>query len=152
LAPPVQSVGAMPKYLVAMLASLIATSAFAGPNNKKNKEEAAEPAPPPADDGAKKKKNKDKPAEAKPADPPPAAPPKGDLKPGQYVGKQVCLGSTTGATIDVTSSKTIGVANCQRELELVFAQKVCADKKGQKIEYSWQFADTTGKKSWSCPR
>jgi hypothetical protein len=129
--------------------------------NKDKKEEAPPAAPPPADAPKNKnKKNKDKKEEAPaapaapPAAPPPADAPKGDLKPGQGVGRRVCLGSTSGiGNIEVTSARTVGVATCNGELKRVFVEKgICKGKAARtKVEYGWQFADTTGKDTVSCP-
>ena len=127
-------------------------------NKNKDKQEAPAAPPtttPPAD--APKTKNKDKKKEEAPA-PPPAAPPaeapKGGLKPGQGVGRRVCLGSTSGiGNIEVTSARTVGVATCNGELKRVFIEKgICKGKAARtKVEYGWQFADTTGKDDVSCP-
>lgn len=124
-------------------------------NKNKDKEEAPPSAPPTAD--ASKNKNKDKKKDEPP--PPPAAPPpteapKGGLKPGQGVGRHVCLGSTSGiGNIEVTSARTVGVATCNGELKRVFVEKgICKGKAARtKVEYGWQFADTTGKDAVSCP-
>jgi hypothetical protein len=96
----------------------------------------------------KKKKGNDAPP------PPPAETGKGDLKPGQGVGRRVCLGSTGSVgNIEVTSNKTVGVATCNGELKRVFLEKgICkAQPKGAKVEYGWQFADTTGTDTVRCP-
>lgn len=100
---------------------------------------------------ADKKKNKGNDA---PPPPPPAETGKGDLKPGQGVGRRVCLGSTGSVgNIEVTSNKTVGVATCNGELKRVFLEKgICKSQpKGAKVEYGWQFADTTGLDTVRCP-
>lgn len=133
----------------AALAAPLAAPAFAG----KKKAEDAAPAPAPAEAKEGKKKNK----EAAPADPAPAAPAdpgKGALKPGQGVGRRICLGSTSGiGNIEVTSNKTVGVATCNGELRRAFLDKgICKGHKSRdKVEYGWQFADTTGTDTVSCP-
>jgi hypothetical protein len=127
------------------------------PKKNKNKHKQEAPAPPPQAE-APKNKNKDRKREEAPA-PPPAAPPqaeapKGGLKPGQGVGRRVCLGSTSGiGNIEVTSARTVGVATCNGELKRVFIEKgICKGKAARtKVEYGWQFADTTGKDNVSCP-
>ena len=123
-------------------------------NKNKDKQEEA-PAPPPQAE-APKTKNKDKKKEEAPppSAPPPSAPPQGGLKPGQGVGRRVCLGSTSGiGNIEVTSARTVGVATCNGELRRVFIEKgICKGKATRtKVEYGWQFADTTGKDDVSCP-
>ena len=134
-----------------------AAPAEQAPKKNKNKDKAEEaPAPPAAPaEAPKKNKNKDKEAAAEPAPPPPPADaPKGDLKPGQGVGRRVCLGSTGGVgNIEVTSARTVGVATCNGELRRVFLEKgICKGKAARtKVEYGWQFADTTGKDTVSCP-
>jgi len=133
------------------IVALLASPALA---QKKKKGDGGEAAPPaPAENAPKKDKKKDKPAEEAPP-PPPADAPKGDLKPGQAVGRRVCLGSTSGVgNIEVTSNKTVGVATCNGELRRVFLEKgICKGKTTRtKVEYGWQFADTTGKDTVSCP-
>jgi hypothetical protein len=135
--------------ILVALSTALAAPALAG----KKKGEDAAPAPAPAEAKEGKKKHK----EAAPADPAPAAPAdpgKGALKPGQGVGRRICLGSTSGVgNIEVTSAKTVGVATCNGELRRVFLEKgICKGHKSRdKVEYGWQFADTTGTDTVSCP-
>lgn len=134
------------------IVALLASPALA--QKKKNKgEDAAPPPEAPAESAPKKNKNKDRKDEA-PAAPPAAEAPKGNLKPGQGVGPRICLGSTSGiGNIDVSSKETVGVATCNGALKRVFLEKgICKGKaKLTKVEYGWQFADTTGKDHVSCP-
>ncbi|HEY5937420.1 MAG TPA: hypothetical protein VIU61_22395, partial [Kofleriaceae bacterium] len=123
-------------------------------NKNKDKQEAPAPPPPPTADASKNKNTDKKKDDAPPPAPPPAEAPKGDLKPGQGVGRRVCLGSTSGiGNIEVTSARTVGVATCNGELRRVFLEKgICKGKATRtKVEYGWQFADTTGKDDVSCP-
>jgi hypothetical protein len=99
----------------------------------------------------KEEKKEEKKQEEKKEAPPPG---NGTLKPGQAVGVRKCLASAAGVgNIDATNSRTIGVANCRNEIQKVFLSKgICtAHKKGDKIDYSWQFADTTGMYYVLCP-
>jgi len=135
------------------IVALLASPALADKKKKGGGGEEQTP-PPPAEASPKKDKKKDKQEEAPPAAPPAADAPKGDLKPGQAVGRRVCLGSTSGVgNIEVTSSRTVGVATCNGELRRVFLEKgICKAKAPRtKVEYGWQFADTTGKDTVSCP-
>jgi hypothetical protein len=134
------------------IVALLASPALAQKKKKDKGEDAPPPAP--AEQAPKKNKNKDKQADAPAEPPPPADAPKGDLKPGQGVGRRVCLGSTSGiGNIEVTSNRTVGVATCNGELKKVFLEKgICKGKPARtKVEYGWQFADTTGKDTVSCP-
>lgn len=70
--------------------------------------------------------------------------PSGDLKAGQGIGRRVCTGSLGGVNIEVTSGRTVGVATCKSALKDEYQKRVCAGKAGQKLPYTWQFADTTG--------
>lgn len=87
-----------------------------------------------------------------------AAPALADLKPGAYAGVRPCRGSAKGIDVDVTSKKTIGVATCKGEIQRQLVDKgVCnGEKKGKKVEYSFQFGDdkdpqkTTGTHYVSC--
>ena len=138
-----------------MLKALAIVALLASPALADKKKKGGDEAPPPAPAEAspKKDKKKDKQEEA-PAAPPAADAPKGDLKPGQGVGRRVCLGSTSGVgNIEVTSAKTVGVATCNGELKRVFLEKgICKGKAPRtKVEYGWQFADTTGKDTVPCP-
>ena len=120
----------MKKMLSILVLLAISNPAFAGKRKK-----AEEAAPPPA-------------AET------PADSAKGNLKPGQGVGRRVCLGSTSGiGNIEATSNKTVGVATCNGELRRVFLERgICkSHKKYDKVEYGWQFADTTGLDKVTCP-
>jgi hypothetical protein len=120
---------------------------------KKDKKKDKQADAPQPDEPPKKEKKKDKEAKAEPP-PAPSEQPKGDLKPGQGVGRRQCLASTGGVgNIEVTSSKTVGVATCNGEIKRVLIEKgVCKGKAARtKVEYSWQFADTTGKDAVSCP-
>jgi hypothetical protein len=135
----------MSKKLSILMLVALSIPAFA---DKKKKGNDAAPAP-----VENKQAKKDK--QAPPADaPPPADAGKGNLKPGQAVGRRVCLGSTSGiGNIEVTSSKTVGVATCNGELRRVFLERgICKNHKPrEKVEYGWQFADTTGLDTVSCP-
>jgi hypothetical protein len=137
-----------------MLLSCLAVMLLAVPALADKKKKGGEEAPPPAaaEPEAPKKKNKNKsPAEEAPP-PAPADPGKGALKPGQAVGVRVCLGSTANVNVEATSKGTVGVATCRGELQKAFIAKgLCTGKKGAKLEYSWQFADTTGTYSFLCP-
>jgi hypothetical protein len=135
---------------------LLAAPALAGDKKKKGGGDEAAPPPPPAETEApkKNKKNKDKAEEAPaaPAAPAPAEAGKGALKPGQGVGVRACLGSTANVNVEATSKSTVGVATCRGELQKAFVAKgLCSGKKGAKLEYSWQFADTTGTYTFTCP-
>lgn len=124
----------MTKTLSILILALATTTAFAG--KKKKGEDAAPPT-----------------AESKEA-PAPAESSKGNLKPGQGVGRRICLGSTSGiGNIEVTSARTVGVATCNGELRKAFLDKgICKGKKPrEKVEYGWQFADTTGLDTVTCP-
>jgi hypothetical protein len=142
------------RVLPILLLASVAMPAFAQKKKKGGGDEEAAP-PPPAEtkDQAKKKRKKQREAEATPDAPPaaPAEPGKGDLKPGQGVGMRQCLGSSANINIEATSKSTVGVATCRMALEKVFTEKgLCDGKKGQKLEYSWQFADTTGLHTFTC--
>lgn len=62
-------------------------------------------------------------------------------KPGQYTGVRQCTATSGGTTVDATSKRTIGVANCKMELQKALTAKgVCAGKKkNEKVEFSFQF-------------
>lgn len=138
-----------------MILSCLAVMLLAAPAlaDKKKKKGGDEEAPPPAaaePAPAKKKKDRGAPEEAPP--PAPAESGKGALKPGQAVGVRACLGSAQNVNVEATNKYTIGVATCRGELQKVFLAKgVCTNKKGAKLEYSWQFADTTGTHYFYCP-
>jgi hypothetical protein len=128
----------MKKTLSLLVLLALSNPAFAG--KKKKADEAAPPAAAETNDGKK----------AMPA----ADAGKGSLKPGQGVGRRVCLGSTSGiGDIEATSNKTVGVATCNGELRRVFLERgICkSHKKNDKVEYGWQFADTTGLDKVTCP-
>lgn len=128
----------MKKTLSILILLAISTPAFAG--KKKKAEDAAPPPAVETNDGKKET--------------PPADSAKGSLKPGQGVGRRVCLGSTSGiGDIEATSNKTVGVATCNGELRRVFLERgICkSHKKYDKVEYGWQFADTTGTDKVTCP-
>lgn len=78
------------------------------------------------------------------APPPSTAAPSGTLKMGQGIGRRTCTGSLQGVNIEVTSSRTVGVATCKSALKDEYQKRVCAGKAGQKLPFTWQFADTTG--------
>lgn len=75
---------------------------------------------------------------------PAAGTPSGTLKMGQGIGRRPCTGSLQGVNIEVTSSRTVGVATCKSALKDEYQKRVCGGKAGQKLPYTWQFADTTG--------
>lgn len=130
----------MQKTLSILIIFMVSTSAFAG--KKKKGEEAA---PPPAAEAK---------GPTKEQTPSPADSGKGNLKPGQAVGRRVCLGSTSGiGAIEATNDKTVGVATCNGELRRVFLERgICkSHKRYDKVEYGWQFADTTGTDKVTCP-
>jgi hypothetical protein len=169
--------GFMPRISVSLfIVALLATPALADKKKKGGGEEAAPPPPPPAEPEKKNKKKdkaeeapapapappeasagkkkKDK-AEEAPAAPPAPAPPgttSGNLKPGQAVGVQQCLGSSQNVNVNATSKDTYGIAHCRSALQKAFIEKgLCAKLKGKKLDYSWQFADTTGQYAFTCP-
>ncbi len=74
----------------------------------------------------------------------------GNLKPGEGVGRHQCLASADGVDINVTSNRTVGVATCKGEIEAEYQKRLCAGKAGQKIAFSWQFADTKGTGTFKC--
>lgn len=142
------------KLLTCLAVLLLASPALAGDKKKKGGGGGDEEAPPPAAEPApKKNKHKDKARDAAPEPAPaaPAPPGTGTLKPGQAVGTQTCRGSANNVNIEATSKYTIGVATCRGELQKMFIAKgLCTNAKGKKIDYSWQFADTTGTFSFTC--
>ena len=62
-------------------------------------------------------------------------------KPGQYTGVRQCTATAGSITVDATSKKTIGVANCKSELrKALTAKDVCSGKKkNEKVAFSFQF-------------
>ncbi|HMG20101.1 MAG TPA: hypothetical protein VK607_02245 [Kofleriaceae bacterium] len=67
------------------------------------------------------------------------------------MGVRKCLGSSANINVDATSSSTVGVATCRGSIERMLMDKgLCKDKKGVKLKYSWQFADTTGDYEFTC--
>jgi hypothetical protein len=62
-------------------------------------------------------------------------------KAGQYTGVRQCTATAGSTSVDATSKKTIGVANCKMELQKALTDKgVCTGKKkNEKVEFSWQF-------------
>lgn len=87
-----------------------------------------------------------------------ATPALSEPKPGQFTGVKPCKATAGDVAVEATSKKTIGVATCRTALEKALTEKgVCKDKKkGDKVEYSWQFgADddkdkATGTQKISC--
>ncbi|MFZ5446632.1 MAG: hypothetical protein ACOZQL_41980 [Myxococcota bacterium] len=76
--------------------------------------------------------------------------PSGSLKAGQGVGRRKCTASSGGVDIEVTSGRTVGVATCKSAIEAEYQKRLCAGKKGQRLAYTWQFADTTGNDDLRC--
>ena len=74
----------------------------------------------------------------------------GNLKAGQGIGRRPCTGSLQGVNIEVTSGRTVGVATCKSALKDEYQKRVCAGKAGQKLAFSWQFADTAGEDVLRC--
>lgn len=78
------------------------------------------------------------------------AKPSGSLKAGQGIGRRKCTASSGGVDIEVTSSRTVGVATCKSAIEAEYQKRLCSGKKGQRLAYTWQFADTTGNDDLRC--